>query len=92
MRLLAAILALSLCASCAGGEALVPKTRRGWGVVTMVVGASWGVVGIAAAASDDATAGERLAWGATGLGLCVALMTAGYYLAGFHHTDPKPAR
>ncbi|MBX3162323.1 MAG: hypothetical protein KF773_40540 [Deltaproteobacteria bacterium] len=80
-RLLAALLAASLCTACAHGEVPVPKTRRGWGIVTMVVGASWAVVGIGAAASNDNTVGERLGWGASGLGLGLALMTAGYYLA-----------
>ena len=96
--LLAAAVTVSSLSGCPKGtEALVPKTRKGWGIAFIVVGASWIVVGAAAALSPDSedeprSAGDRAltALGATAIGL--ALIGAGWalYPSGDNKKAPQP--
>ncbi len=93
----AVVLALALCVlttSCAkGSDALFPRTRQGWGVAVIVVGAAWIVAGAAIAAdsheSTRARTGGSLVAGAVG----ALLIFAGWKLGDFGNraSTPPPA-
>jgi hypothetical protein len=97
--LVAMVAALALVVGAAGcprgSEAMVPKTRKGWGVAFIIVGGAWLVAGGATAADgdSDASVGQRaglgLAFGAIGVGL-IAL---GWTIGGFgRKAPPQPAQ
>jgi hypothetical protein len=95
-RVVALVVALALVAGTAGcpkgSEALVPKTRQGWGVAFIVVGGAWIVMGgvVAADGETDDTPAERagaaLAFGGIGVGLIVL----GWLIGGFGRKAPRP--
>jgi hypothetical protein len=98
-RLAALIAAVALVAGMTGcprgSENLVPTTRRGWGVVFILVGGAWIVAGGATAADSDGDAsvaqraGLGLAFGAIGIGLIALGWTLGDF--GAKKAPPPPA-
>jgi hypothetical protein len=77
-----------------GSEALVPKTRRGWGVAFMVVGAAWVVTGgvVAADTDSDASGAERAGYGLAFGAIGVGLIALGWMIGGFGRTSPATAQ